>query len=220
MQKHHLSALLDGGHVPVAQQWQALAELRQLVVVRGKQRAAAQLGIVVDVLDQGLGNRHAVVGAGAAPHFVEDDEAFGGALRQNSGGFGHFDHKRALAGGNVVLGADACENAVDQPDFGAFCWHKRADLGHEYDEGHLAHYGTFAGHVGAGDDANQVCIGRELERVGDEMPAQLLFNHGMPPVFDAQSGVVMHVWAHITIDDRHFGQGGHHVEVGNVAGHR
>ena len=69
VQEHDVVLPLLHGHVQVPHARQRLGQVGQLVVVRGKQRAAADL--VVQVLDDRPGQRNAVVGARAAADLVE-----------------------------------------------------------------------------------------------------------------------------------------------------
>ncbi|MCY1177816.1 hypothetical protein D9M73_181400 [compost metagenome] len=74
----------------------AFGEPSQFVIMRGEQAAAAI--VVMDRLDHRPGNGEPVIGRGAAPDLVEDDEAARRGLRQNGGGLDHFDHEgRATA---------------------------------------------------------------------------------------------------------------------------
>ena len=118
VQKHHAAILLDRGHVVVLDARQDVLQLGQLVVVGGEQRSAAEPRLVVQVLDHRARDRHAVVGARAAPDLVQNNQAAASALHQQRGRLGHLDHERALAGGDVVLCADAREDPVDQADLG------------------------------------------------------------------------------------------------------
>ena len=75
-----------------------------------------------------------------------------GGVVEDVGGLGHFDHEGGLAAGEVVGGADAGEDAVDEADGGGLGGDEGAGLGHQHEEGDLADVGGFAGHVGAGDE--------------------------------------------------------------------
>ena len=77
-------------------------------------------------------------------------------MAQDLGHLVHLHHEGGLAGGQVVGGADAGEDPVHHADDGALGGHEGAHLGHEDDEGGLAHVGGLAGHVGAGDDGHPV----------------------------------------------------------------
>ena len=114
MQEHDLVVPLLHGDVEVADAGELFFEIGQFVVVRGEESAATDR--VVDVLDDAPGERQAVVGAGAAADFVEDDEAAWRGGVEDAGRLGHFDHERALAAGEFVAGADAGEDAIGDAD--------------------------------------------------------------------------------------------------------
>ena len=86
------------------------------MVVGGEQRAAAD--VVVQVLDDGPGQREAVVGARPAADFVEDHQAARRGVVEDAGRLGHLDHERALAPGQFVAGPDAGEDPVGDADRG------------------------------------------------------------------------------------------------------
>ena len=108
--------LLGHGDVVVAHARQHARQLGQLVVVGGEERLRAAARVVVQVFDDGAGDGQAVVGAGAAPDLVQDDQAARRGVVQDVRRLDHLDHEGALAGGEVVLRADAGEDAVHQPD--------------------------------------------------------------------------------------------------------
>ena len=54
------------------------------------------------------------------------------------GGFRHFHHEGGLAGGQVVDGSDAGENAIGDADAGLGGRHPAADLGQQLNEADLA----------------------------------------------------------------------------------
>ena len=66
--------------------------------------------------------------------------------------FDHFDHEGALPGGKFVLGADAGEDSVDDPNSYTFCWHIASDLCHQAHKSGLAEISGLPCHVGAGYD--------------------------------------------------------------------
>ena len=138
------------GDVVVGDAGELVGQVGELVVVGGEEGAAAD--VLVEVFDDGPGEREAVVGAGAAADLVEDDEAARGGGVEDAGGLGHLDHERALAAGELVAGADAGEDAIGDADGGAAGRDEAAHLGHERQQRDLADVGAFAGHVGAGDE--------------------------------------------------------------------
>ena len=58
----------------------------------------------------------AVERAGAAADFIQDDRLRARGVVQDIGGLAHLDHERGLAARQIVAGADAGEDAVDQID--------------------------------------------------------------------------------------------------------
>ena len=141
------------------------------MVVGGKQRLGAD--ILCNVLDDGPRNAHAVIGRGAAAHLVKDKQAARGGTAQDLGHLVHLDHEGRLPLRQVIRSADAGEDAVDNADGGAAGRHKGSDLRHQRDKGHLPHIGRFAGHVGAGDDADGKLAAVEQAVIGDKQAVGL-----------------------------------------------
>ena len=174
--------------------------------------------MVVDVLDHGPGDGKAVVGAGAAAQLVEDDQAAAAGVMQDVGRLHHLDHEGALVGVDLVLRADAGENAVHQADASALRRHKGADLGHQGDQGDLAQKDRLAAHVGAGDDQNRL-VGRQAHVVGlERLVAQAQLHHRMPAGDDFDHLVVGQLGANEAVVGRNLGQGRGHVQLGQGLG--
>jgi len=57
-----------------------------------------------------------------------------------------------------ILGADAREDAVHQPNFGCIRRHKAANLSHQHNQHHLAQKGGFAAHVGSSNHADDLTL--------------------------------------------------------------
>src|SRR6266404_4257935 len=76
------------------------------------------------MLDDSPGDGEAVKGGGAAADFVEQDEAGRRGVVEDGGDFGHFYEKRRAATGEIVAGADAREDAVNDGQFGLARWHE------------------------------------------------------------------------------------------------
>src|SRR5439155_1624765 len=70
----------------------------------------------MEVFDDGARDREAVIGAGAAADLIEKHERAPGGVAQDGRRLEHLDHKRRLAPADVVLSADAGEDAVDDAD--------------------------------------------------------------------------------------------------------
>ena len=100
-------ALFVDGDVHVLDAREDVRERRQLVVVRGEERPRGDFLAVVEELDHGPGDGHAVERARPAADLIEDDERIGRRVVEDLGGLHHLDHEGRLAGREVVLGADA-----------------------------------------------------------------------------------------------------------------
>ena len=98
---------------------QRVGQVGQLVVVRGEDRLRPRPRVRREVLGDGPGEAQAVEGRGAAADLVEDDEAARRGGVQDVGGLLHLDHEGRLAARDVVGGADAREDAVDDRQLGA-----------------------------------------------------------------------------------------------------
>ena len=123
------------------------------------------------------------------------------------------------AGGQVVLQADAGEDAVNQPDGGGGCRYETAHLGHQHDNGYLPNEGGLAGHVGAGNQHNLGVVGVQGGVVGDECAgAEDTLHYGMPAVGDADSVAVVEGRPHVTVAHGDAGQPGEHVGARHRSG--
>ena len=113
---------------------------------------------VVQMLGDAPGDAQAVVGAGAAPDLVEDNEALRGGVMDDVGRFVHLHQEGGLAAGEVVARADAGEDAVHEAELGCGGGQGAADLRHEDQESGLAEVGGFTGHVRAGENDEPVFV--------------------------------------------------------------
>ena len=129
-QEDHLALLLGHGDVIRPHARQDARDLDQLMVVRGEERLRAAARVVVQILHDGAGDGQPVIGAGATPDLVQDHQAARRRVMQDVRRLDHLDHERALPGGEVVLRADAREDAVHQPDARRLRRDERADLRH------------------------------------------------------------------------------------------
>ncbi len=108
---------------------------------------------------------------------------------ENGGDFAHLDEKRGAAAREIVGGADAREDAVDERQARLRGGNEAADLRHEDDQRGLAKVGGLAAHVGAGDEQDVAGGIVEIEIVGDEALAALFeefFDDGMAAGDDEQ----------------------------------
>src|SRR3989454_5530728 len=106
-------------HPKVPQSGQALGERGQLVVVRRKQGERAQLGSVMQVFEDGLGDADSVVGAGSTPHLVENQQAPLRCMGQDVGGLHHLHHEGGESARQLVVGADPSKDAITEANHGA-----------------------------------------------------------------------------------------------------
>ena len=173
-----------------------VAERGQLVIVRGEQAAAAI--DLVQMLDRRPGDRETVEGRGAAADLVEDDQRARAGLVQDRGGLDHLDHEGRAPAREIVGGADAREQPVDDADMGRLRRHEGAHLRQHRDQRVLAQEGRLAGHVRAGDQADAPaglgCGRRQLGVVGDEglaVALQRRLDHRMASRLDAEGRAVV-----------------------------
>src|SRR5579883_256455 len=179
-EEDHLIAGFLHGYMQIADSRQLIGEFGELVVMGCKQRAGADA--LVDVLDDGPGQRQPIVSSSAAPDFVQDYQAARSRGIQNDGGLGHLHHKRRTAARQVVRGADTGEHAIDDRKSRRAGRDERADLGQNHDHCSLAQVGRFATHVRARDDQEELAGRMEVKVVGDETQRFLfgqLFDNGM-----------------------------------------
>ena len=127
----------------------------------GEQRQRAQLWSIVQVLENGLRDADAVVGARAAAHLIENEQAARRRVRENVGGLHHLDHEGRQAAGQLVVCADAREDPVAQPDHGTAGRNEAAHLGQQHDDAGLAKVGRLACHVRAAQEHNLLVAGVE-----------------------------------------------------------
>src|ERR1044071_3520393 len=100
--------------------------------------------MIMDVFDDAPGNRESIIGGGAAPDLIQDQQAAGGGVMQDVGGFDHFHHECGLPRMDLVLGADAGEDPVNETHSGRVGGYKGTDLRHQDDQGGLAQVGRFS----------------------------------------------------------------------------
>ena len=113
-QENDLIVPLAHGDVVISHPRQPRREFGQFMVMRGEKRFGADL--VVQMFDDGPCQAQAVECARAAADFIQDDQAARGGVVEDVRRLAHFHHERRLAAGEVVAGADAGEDAVDQID--------------------------------------------------------------------------------------------------------
>ena len=123
------------------------------------------------------------------PIFVEDDQARGRGVVEDVGGLAHLDHEGALAAAQVIGGADAGEQAIDQADPRSFGRDEAPRCGHDRDQGDLADVSALARHVGAGDQEDRPCIAAQMDVVGHEIAgARMASSTGCRPASTSKTG--------------------------------
>ncbi len=195
-QEYDLVVPLPHRHGEVPDPFPGHGQLGQFVVMGGEQSAGPATGGVVDVLGHGPGNGDAVEGGGAPADLVHHDQAFRTGVSQDVGRLHHLQHEGGLAPGQVVSRADPGEYPVGDADAGLAGRDEAAGLGHEADQGHLAHVGGFAGHVGAGNHQYLVFVAVQAGVVGDEALSKIHgLDDGMAAVLDVDDVRVVHTGA-------------------------
>ena len=143
------------------------------------------------ILHNGPGQSHAVIGACAAADFIQNNQAAAGGLPQDARGFHHFHHEGALALCQIVRGPHPAENFVGHADDGGGGGDHAAHLRQQADDGHLTQNSGFSGHVGAGKQA-ETPLFIQRDAVGHKGGrADHGFHNRMPPVADLQIGAVV-----------------------------
>ena len=184
------------------------------MIVRGEERLGAQPASVRAVLQHRPGDGHAVIGGGAAADLVQDYQALLCGVLQDGGDLAHLHHEGALAGGQVVEGADAREDPVHDADGRALCRDEGAYLGHEHDERRLAHIGALAGHVRAGYYGESVVPEVHEGVVRDEERILLrLLDDGVTPVLYVYGAGEVYLRAAVVVAGRGLGQGAERVRL-------
>ena len=162
--------------------------------MRGEQRARTVL--LVQMFDRRPGDGEAVEGRGAAADLVENDEAPLRRLIEDRRRLHHLDHEGRAPARQIVGGADAAEQAIDDADMRALRRHERAHLREDRDQRVLAQEGRFAGHVGTGDEpqASARLRGDRSQSLGTNGPAcacaQRRFHNGMTAAHDLEGEAV------------------------------
>ena len=188
-----------------------LGKLRELEVMGREQ------GIGLIVPGKPLGHRarqcEAVVGRGAAPDFVEQDERAIGGVMQDLRGLAHLHHERALAGRQIVARADTREDAIQRADARGLGRHEAADMREQHDQRGLAHIGGLAAHVRAGDQ-QQAAVVVQFGVVGDERRVGKALHDGMPAAGDLDARRVGQRGRDPVIVERAAAERAEHVQTG------
>ncbi len=118
---------------------------------------------------------------------------------EDVGGLGHLDHEGRLAAGEIVAGADAAEDFVDDADVRSFGGHIGAHLRQDGDERDLADEGRFAGHIRPGDEIEALIVPFKKTSLGMNVsPADRRFDDGMASLLDVEDVALIDERAHVS----------------------
>ncbi len=211
MEKGDVTVFFQNVHRGEAHSWSVVRQTRERLEVRGEERSCAHA--VVQILQHGSGNRVPVLRTRPASDLVEHDETTMGCVTQDVGGLGHLTHEGADAVGQIVIGANTCEQPIYDTDARAHGRYKGSGLRHQHDQGDLPQIGRLTRHIGSGEHqhvpdtlagcsvvaCSQACVvGREFA------PFQRGFDQRVAAGLDLQHRIVRELWAHIPPDGRHF----------------
>ena len=185
---------------------------RQLVIVRREEDLRPRAALV-EVLGHRPRDREAVEGGRAPPDLVEEDEAPRGGVPEDGRRLRHLHEERAVAARQVVLGADAREDAVHHPDPRAPGGHEAPHLGQQHDERRLPHVGRLPGHVRPRDHEALDLVRHEPEVVRHE-PRALgpELEHRVAALLDVDDAAVVDDGPDVAALARHVSQRRQHVE--------
>ena len=131
------------------------------------------------------------------------------------GGLHHLNHEGGLAPGQVVTSTDPGEDPVGNADGGAAGRNKGADLGHQGDQGHLAHIGGFSCHIGAGDHQQLMLLVTKQGVIRYKALSQIhRFHHRVAPFGDLDQIAIIHHWFAVAPFGGHGGQCLQHIQGG------
>ena len=174
----------------------------------GKQGLGPALLDIAQIFHRGPGDAEAVKGAGAAANLVQNHKRTPGSVAQDIGSFAHFHHESALSACQVIGRAHAGEHVVHQGDVGLLGGDEGTHVGHQDDQGHLAHVGAFACHVGAGDDLHALVVDVHVRVVGHKHAvAERPLHHRVAAIADQQRALLVEDGPRIVVFPGHPGQG-------------
>ncbi len=193
VQKDDAAVFLRHIHRQVAQAPDLSLQRRQLVIVRGEERADVR-PLVAQKLHGRPRDGQAVIRARPPPDLVEDDQAPRPRRVEDVGELLHLHEEGGLPLREIVRGPDAREDAVDHPDARPLAGHETPRLGHQHDERRLPHVGGFSRHVRPRDQKHARIVRIEPGIVADEHPLpRHLLDDRMPALVDFKlRGLVDH----------------------------
>ena len=98
---------------------------------------------------------------------------------QDASGFGHLDHKCALASGQFIARSYTRKDAIGDSHLGLVGGHEASHLSHDRQQRRLPNVSAFAGHVGTSDHLNDLTLLHD-HVVGNKGPLRFEdVEHGM-----------------------------------------
>ena len=210
MQEDDLVVPLAHGDVEVAHAAQPAGQLRELVEM-GREEHLRSRGAIVQLLDDRPRDGQPVERGGPAADLVEQHEAARREVVEDRRRFDHLHEERRLAAGEVVLGADAREDPVDQADRRRARRHERAHLGQHHDVADLAQVDRLAGHVGTGQDHHTRLV-VEAQIVGSYWQPRARLQHWMAALDDLEHAAGFDARPHVATAVGDLGERRRHVE--------
>ena len=102
------------------------------MIVGGKQGLCPQPGIAMDILSHGSGDGKPIIGAGAPPNLIKDEQRARRGIIQDIGRLHHLHHKGGLTRRQVFPGTNPGKDTVDQSNSSRIGGNKAAHLGKEH----------------------------------------------------------------------------------------
>ena len=98
---------------------------RQFMIMCREQ--SPDMGVIIaEILTGSPGNRQTIIGAGAAPDLIQNDQTARPGVVENIGQLAHLHKEGGLPLCQIVRGADARKDAVTHPDMRLRAWHEAA----------------------------------------------------------------------------------------------
>ena len=173
MEKHQRVAVLLHQHLHVGHPRQPVHR-RQLEIVGRKERAAADSPM--EMLHHCLRDRQPVERARAPAHLIENHQAPRRGPVENAGCLRHLHQKCARPSGQVIAGADAGKQPIDDPHPRPPGRHEAAGLCHHGHQRRLANERALASHIGPRHQQHRRGL-RSIGRVGEPGRERQIVGH-------------------------------------------
>ena len=150
----------------------------------------------MDMLDNGLGQSHPIIGSRSPAQLVKEDERILTGQTDCLVGLHHLHHKGGLAADQVIRCPDAGKDGIENRQLCPVSWNVGTHLGHDDDNGQLTHIGGLSAHVGA---SNQLHIGLaiQIDGVGNvRLSPHDLLHYRMAALFNGDGLTIGEAWSH------------------------